>query len=143
MSDAPAPYAGFLGTWILIPDSCDYQQGAPPRSGSYRIALDGDRLSFHVEWIDAAGEQQRATFSALPNGGKEPFAGGELADALEVRAVSERELNSYAYWQGRECMVAQRQLDDSGAAMRITQVVRFPDGTQLANVSVYRKVVLN
>ena len=36
-------------------------------------------------------------------------------------------------------MVAQRQLDASGNAMRVTQVVRFADGTSAANVAVYRR----
>jgi len=36
-------------------------------------------------------------------------------------------------------MVAQRQLDDSGQAMRVTQLVRLADGEHLANVSVYRR----
>ncbi len=40
-------------------------------------------------------------------------------------------------------MVAQRQLDDTGTAMRVTQLVRFPDGTHAANVSIYRKQVRN
>jgi len=142
MSNAPL-YAGFLGSWVLIPESCDYQQGEPPQSGHYRIDDGGGRLTFHMEWTDATGAAKRASFSGNADGGKETFPGGERADELEIRAVSERELNSYAYWQGNERMVAQRQLDDSGMAMRITQVVRFPDGTQLANVSVYRKLVRN
>jgi hypothetical protein len=36
-------------------------------------------------------------------------------------------------------MVAQRQLGDSGDAMRTVQMVRLPDGTSPANVSVYRR----
>ncbi len=40
-------------------------------------------------------------------------------------------------------MVAQRQLDDRGAAMRVTQLVRFDDGTTLANTSIYRRQLPN
>ena len=39
-------------------------------------------------------------------------------------------------------MIAQRQLDETGTAMRITQLVRFSDGSQAANVGVYRKAAL-
>ena len=57
--------------------------------------------------------------------------------------MSERELTSVATWRGKRRMVAQRQLDATGGAMRVTQVVFLPDGSHLANVAIYRKVVSN
>lgn len=134
-------YAKFLGLWQLIPESCQYEQGDPPRSGTYRIEeAPGGVVSFEAHWVDASGESQSVRFAGPPDGQKMPFAGGELADALAVEAVSERELNTYAYYEGKELMVAQRQLDASGQAMRITQLVRLPMGQSPANVSIYRRV---
>ena len=143
MSESAPIYAAFLGTWILIPDSCDYEQGEPPQSGTYQIADDAGRLELTMQWIDSAGDSHTAKFDGVPNGERVPFDGGELADALSISTPSARELNSSAYWQGEELMFAQRQLDDTGAAMRVTQLIRFHDGNSLANVSVYRKQVLN
>ena len=79
----------------------------------------------------------------MEDGGDPPprTAGGELADAIAIEAVSPRELNSYAYWQGRQLMVAQRQLDDTGLHMRVVQAVHLPDGTRPVNVSIYRRVL--
>lgn len=139
MSDSLPLYAGFLGTWILLPESCDYEQGEPPASGTYRIEERDGRLEFAMDWTDSAGKTHHAEFSGVPDGRREPFDGGELADALSVTAVSARELTSAAYRNGAELMVAQRQLDDTGSAMRVTQLVRFLDGTHAANVGVYRK----
>ncbi len=140
----PQPtYAGFLGTWILIPASCDYEQGEPPTSGTYRIAEHDGRLEFTIDWTDAEGKPHHAEFSGVPDGRKMPFDGGELADAMSITAVSARELTSSAYLDGAELMVAQRQLDDTGLAMRVTQVVRFVNGSHAANVSVYRRHVRN
>lgn len=137
-------YSGFLGTWDLLPESCDYQQGDAPRSGTYLIEEDeSGRLSFTVDWTDAEGASHQATLSGMPDGKPAPFAGGDLADAVSVQAVSTRELNSSAFYKGKKRMVAQRQLDDTGMAMRVTQVIYFPDGSQLANVGIYRKRVLN
>ena len=39
-------YKDFLGSWQLIPDSCKYQQGEPPKSGEYHIEVDGELLVF-------------------------------------------------------------------------------------------------
>ena len=131
-------WQGFLGLWVLDPDSCQYEQGDPPRSGSYRIEETPDgRLAFHMEWVDAEGEAHKASFTGKPDGRPEPFAGGELADAMSVTPVSARELNSAAYMKGRELMIASRQLDDTGGAMRLIQAVLLPDGTKPTNISIY------
>ncbi|MEM6996146.1 MAG: hypothetical protein AAF721_36905 [Myxococcota bacterium] len=136
----PPTYSGFLGGWELIVDSCRYEQGAPPRSGSYRIeAVTGGDLTFTADWIDDAGNAETVTFRGPPDGSRVPLPGGELADALAIDAVSPRELNTMAYKNGKELMIVQRQLDTTGAAMRVTQLVRLPDGTSPSNVSVYRR----
>ncbi|MCA9670187.1 MAG: hypothetical protein KC503_31550 [Myxococcales bacterium] len=140
MNDKPPLYAGFIGTWVLIPESCQYEQGPPPRSGTYRIeASDDDQLDFFMDWIDHEGSARSASFGGKADGSRVPFPGGELADAFSIEPVSPRELNSRAFYRGVERMVAQRQLDEHGVAMRVTQLVRLPGGESLANVSIYRK----
>lgn len=136
---ASAIYSGFLGTWTLDPDSCDYEQSEPPKEGTYRIEERGDQLHFIMRWVDEKDEEHLLSFSGPPNGQALPFPGGVLADALAIKAVSERELNTSAYFQGEERMIAQRQLDATGYAMRVTQVVRFSDGSSAANIAVYHK----
>ena len=139
-----APYEAFLGLWQLIPESCRYQQGDAPRSGTYRIdEPQPGHLRFTAMWIDGDGNDQSVTFEGPADGRQMPFDGGDLADALAIAAVSDRELNSYAYRAGQELMVAQRQLDATGAAMRITQLVRLPNGESPANVSIYRRITPN
>jgi len=133
-------YSAFLGDWRLIPESCQYDQGEAPASGSYRISVGAEGiLSLTTQWKEPNGQAHSFTLSGKPDGSKAPFDGGDLADALAITAVSPRELNSYAYLRGKELMVAQRQLDDTGRAMRVTQLVRLPDGTRPSNVSVYLK----
>lgn len=139
----PAAYQAFLGTWILMPQTCDYEQGDPPVSGRYVISEHEGRLRFVIEWTDADGASHRHEFSGKPDGSREPFSGGDLADCLATRAVSPRELTTYGYYQGRECMVAQRQLDDSGQAMRVTQLVRLDEGSTFANVAIYRRYLVH
>lgn len=136
-------YRSFIGTWTLIPESCQYEQGDPPRDGTYRIAQEGARLRFTIDWTDASDNAQQVTFAGVPDGVPAPFDGGALADALCVTVVSPRELNSSALYRGKERMVAQRQLDATEQAMRVVQVVRLSDGKSEVNVSVYRREVLH
>lgn len=139
MRDQLPAHAGFLGTWVLMPETCVYEQGLPPRSGIYRIAEDGELLRFTIDWVAADGATHHVTFAGRPDGIATPFAGGDAVDAMAITLVSPRDLRSSAYWRGQERMVAQRQLDARGDAMRVTQVVRFADGTHAANVALYRR----
>ncbi len=138
MSDAPI-YRAFLGSWVLVPESCDYEQSEPPKSGTHRISETSVGLRFDMSWVDAMGEEHSASFSGIPDGELRPFDGGELADALSITAASERDLRSSVFYRGTERMAAQYQLDDTGQAMRVTQLVRLPDGTAPINTGTYRK----
>lgn len=136
----PRPiYAGFLGTWILVPESCNYEQGPPPQQAQYHISEREGRVSFRVDRVDADGAAHQVSFSGFPDGQPVPFAGGDLADALAISAPSPRVLNSSAFRQGVELMLAERQLDETKTAMRVVQQVRLPDGSRPTNISVYRK----
>ena len=139
MFDIEKKIHNFLGLWELIPESCKFQQGETPLSGSYKIEYVDGRLVFTMHWTNKNNESNSVVFSGKPDGMRVPFNGGDLADEMSICAVSTRELNSYAYLKGKELMVAQRQLDDTGLAMRITQLVRLPDGTNISNESIYRR----
>ena len=132
-------YEAFLGTWTLEPASCVYEQSEAPAESTHRIFVEGKKLIITMHWTLADATKHQMQFSGIPNGKPMPFAGGELADALAIHAISKRELTTSAYWKGKEIMLSQRQLDDTGSAMRVTQIVRFQGGTHAANVGVYRK----
>lgn len=129
----------FVGTWILIPESCRFEQGDPPRSGRYRIEEHEGRAVFTIEWTAADGTFDRVELTGVPDGEPRPFAGGQAIDALAIEVASDRDLRTRGFWQGQELMVAQYQLDDTRSAMRVIQLLRFPDGSRMTNVSVYRK----
>ncbi|MGH1420058.1 MAG: hypothetical protein ACRBCJ_14480 [Hyphomicrobiaceae bacterium] len=132
-------YSKFLGTWVLDAPSCLYEQGAPPRSETHRIDLDGEELVFNMDWVDATGEAHHASFRAKPDGSHIPFDAGPLADTLCVRAKSETELNSSALRDGVELMVAERTLSGSGTTMHFLQKVNLPDGTSPTNRATYHR----
>jgi hypothetical protein len=107
MADPLAGCAAFLGTWVLMPETCVYEQGAPPRAGTYRIAAEGDALRFTIDWTAADGAAHHATFAGRPDGVAVPFAGGDAVDALAITLASPATCST-AFWRGQERMVAQR-----------------------------------
>jgi hypothetical protein len=130
-------YKNFLGAWSLDTATCEYEQGEPPWSDLHRIEEDGDELVFIMDWTDAEGETHHASFRAKPDGSMIPFNGGPLADALQVSAPSETELNSSAFRGGVELMTAVRTLDDDGVTLNLKQTVQLPDGTSPSNYGTY------
>ena len=60
-------YKDFLGSWQLIPDSCKYQQGEPPKSGEYHIEVDGELLVFKMIWTDSEDKKYEIQFSGVPD----------------------------------------------------------------------------
>lgn len=130
-------YKNFLGTWTLDTASCDYQQGEPPWSDRHRITAEGGDLIIDLDWTDAEGNTHHASLRARPDGTKIPFNGGPLADALQVTAPSEDELNSSAFRDGVELMTATRTLDRDGLSFELVQTVHLPDGTSPSNKGIY------
>lgn len=133
------PYRNFIGTWVLDTATCEYEQGDPPWDDTHKIAEDGAELVFILDWTDAEGETHHASFRAKPDGTKIPFNGGPLADALQVTAPSQTELNSSAFRDGIELMTAARTLEEDGESFELIQTVHLPDGTSSSNRAIYVK----
>ena len=133
-------YLGFLGNWELIPLTCAYEQGDAPIAGTYSIEENEGVLTFYMGWTDTGGGQHDYSFGAKPDGKRKPFKGGALADSISINAASANELNSAAYKDGKELMLATRTLSDDGDYMEVCQLVRLPDLTEPTNFARYRRV---
>ena len=138
MAEQPL-YHQFIGHWTLLAESCVYEQGNAPTAGSYCIAEGEGGLLFTMRWTGAEGEQHDHSFTAPADGECHPFNGGALADALSVTAKSAQELNSAAFKDGKELMLAMRTLSSDGLFMDVKQSVRLPDLTEPSNFSRYKR----
>ena len=133
-------YQAFLGTWVLDPTTCRYEQGEPPRADRHRIVADGYDLVITMDSTDAGGEDHHVSFRAPANGQEIPFNAGPLADTLCLTLPSPHELHLAASCDGLELMTATRTLDADGTTLHLVQTVHLPDFTAPANRATYRKV---
>lgn len=136
MSD---PIAPFLGSWILDTDACDYEQGEPAQSGSYKIEADDLGLTFHMRWIDAEGQEEAVSFTGQPGTRETALKKSGLADALVLYLETEGGLVSEARRGGTVIMRAVRRLSDNATTLTIEQTVHLPDDSTLTNTMVYRR----
>ena len=133
-------FSRFLGAWALDRDTCNYEQGSPPRSGRETISLEGEDIVLDMQWIDAEGNQLSAQFRGRSDGAPVAFAGGPLADSLCLAAPTQDALTISAFRDGILIMLAERTLSRDGLTMHVHQKVYLPDGTAPSNHADYRRV---
>ena len=140
----PEHIVPFLGSWQLLPETCEYEQGLAPKSGTYRIILDKGELSFLIAKSDLQNKKTEFELKGKADGEKRPFAVKDVIDTLSIELRNaNKEIWIIGFWGEKEQMVSQLQLDKSGQALRVTQVVFFTDGTKMTNSAVYSKRVVN
>ena len=133
-------HRNFLGTWSLDPETCDYEQGEPPRADRHHIAEDAGDLVITMDWTDADGETHHASFRAPLDGSKMPFNGGPLADALQLKTPSSSELSLSAFCDGLELMTAMRTMSTDSSSLLLVQTVHLADFTAPENRGTYFRV---
>lgn len=127
---------GFLGTWVLVPASCNFDLGAPPRDGRYRIERAGEGLKVSMKWADHAGTVRANSFEAVPDGRLYPGDGG--IDALSMVLTEDDVLDTLAYRDGEVMMVTRRVLSQDQRTMTVLMSGRRADGSLWENRAVYR-----
>ena len=133
-------YSGFLGRWRLETAKSQFDQGAAPLAGELHIVEEADALAFHITQTDAEGETATLTFRGAPDGKRQPFNGGPLADEIGVTANSKSELDTIAYRKGEALMIAKRRLVNDGQGLVVTQTVKISEHEQPQNRLTYTRL---
>lgn len=65
--DASSSLGPFTGTWNLIPESCNYEQGIPPVSATHTFTSTGtpNQLHFVVHWKEVDGKENHSEYDVL------------------------------------------------------------------------------
>jgi len=125
----------YLGSWQLIPELCNYQQGEAPRSGLYVIAESAGALRLTVDWVDRAGLEHHIEFGGLPDGSEQKVDTPGLTHMTLTR-VDSRTLDSAAYLGGERVMYARRVAHAN--LLSTLQRMRTPAG-EVSIFQVYRR----
>lgn len=130
---------GFLGKWQMRAKMSSYAVGKPPKSGTYEILQDGYKLTFIMDWVDAAGETQHMTYSEICDGQFHPYADAPIADEICLTLRSDRILESVAKLAGEVKLTAIREITAEGQ-LKVVMSAKTPDGTAFSNHSIYQKL---
>jgi len=131
--------SGFCGIWELISEKCSYSIGEPPKSGTYEINFDRDKVHFHVSWEDKDYKKFQVKFAGIPDGIKYPYEDNPHVDTVKYEITSAGDFMSIAYKGNLIINEASRVLSEDGNFLYVTQKVLGPDGELHANSSVYKR----
>lgn len=129
---------GFLGKWQMLPEESDYAAGVPPKSGTYEILRNGDKLTFIMNWVSDTGKSQHMAYSEICDGQFHPYTDAPIADEICLTLQSDTILHSVARLNGKVALKAIRQLKAN--QLIVTMSANLPDGTPFENHSVYKKL---
>jgi hypothetical protein len=130
----------YLGTWILLPELCLYEEGNPPASGIYRISQLGDDVRISIEWKAQDGSKHQIEFQAPDSGVKQP-SNNPGTSHFSITRVSPLILDSRAYAGEEEVGYARRRASDDGLLLATVQAGRRTNGTSFRNFQVYRRQI--
>jgi hypothetical protein len=128
----------FVGTWELDPSTLDYQFGRPGRRATYMIEAAPEGLMFTLDAEDADGKPLKFTYGGWLDGRDQPLPGRDAVliltryDANNIESVLKRGGKVVDRWT--------RELLPDLRTMRIVQHGVKPDGAELRNTSIYRRV---
>ncbi len=129
----------FAGRWELIPELSFYEQGEPPESGTYTIDVDGETVSFTIEWsID--GADQSIAFGGPLDGECHAVPEPDGAEVSYTR-VDASVLESTLVVGGKRLAFARRQVSSDRTLMAVLQENTVADGGKVRITQVYRRHV--
>lgn len=127
----------FPGTWVLDPDTLDYQFGRPGRRATYVIEAIPDGLLFHLDAEDADQNPIKVIYGGKLDGSDQPLGDGEAV--LVLTRFGENMIESTLKRQGKVVDRWTREMLPDRRTMKITQHVLTPNGEEFRNTSIYRK----
>lgn len=125
--------------WLLIPELCIYEEGAPPSAGEYHVCMRAGTVAITIRWTDAAGQKHLIEFGG-PCDGKPRATDQPGVASVSFIQVDASTLDSTAFAaDGSEVMYARRRKSEDGQLLCTLQRLRRADGSRYGIVQVYRR----
>ncbi len=127
----------FLGSWTLIPELCQYQDGYPPKSGRYEIDLKDGEAKFDIVWTDEKGKDHEIKYGGPVDGTVNALNGGKIE--VSFTRVDQLRLDSSTYSGGFEASHVHRKASEDGKLMIVVTTHNHDTESATRNFQVYRK----
>jgi hypothetical protein len=130
----------FLASWQLFPEKANYEQGIPPKSGTYKIesSLKGDTISVTQNWVTVENEAFFSQYEIKPLDELLPFDNKELANSYKAKFTTSSTLE-VAFYDIHDilCLEIKKEILPNGF-LKVIQT-NFEKGIAKTNIDVYHK----
>ncbi len=128
-----------MGTWVLNVAKSKYEPGPPPKSltRTYTAAANGYR--FTSDGVSASGQKTHVEFTAVFDGKYHPMSGTSTADAIMVKRIDARTVESIQMKGAKEVMRTTRVVSNDGKVLTSTAKGTDAAGKPTSNVEVFEK----
>ena len=127
----------FAGTWQLIPELCQYQDGQPPRDCTYAITTRDQDVTCTLSWTDEHEKAHDLSYGGPMDGTVIALKGNKL-EASFTRIDAYR-LDSSSYFDGRETAYAHRKVSQDHSLMVVLMVHHHKEDRSTRNFQIYRR----
>jgi predicted transcriptional regulator len=130
----------FLYAWQLIPEKCDYQYGAPPKSSIYKMegSDNSPYLTVSLSWLTHDNQSFQTAYRLIPDGQAHPFDHPEVAADIQGEFIGSHTFKVRASTAGKLVWEVTKEIQPNGY-MKLTQEGLAEDGSPYTNVQFYHK----
>ena len=129
----------FLGKWKLLPGKSEYAKGNPPQKALYSFKKGPNKsLDVFIKWTDNEGNEFEVQYNIIPDGQRKKYDHPEIAEEVMSEFVSDHQLNSFAYKDGKTIGFTARRIDEEGI-MKVVQRFYTSDGNHFDTIQYYKK----
>jgi ABC-type transport system substrate-binding protein len=128
-----------IGTWKLNTAKSKYSPGPAPKSATITYEETADGIKRTGESIDADGNKTSFEYTAKYDGKDYPVSGSDLFDAIALKRLNDRTVESTLKKSGKVVTTARRVVSKDGKTLTLTITGTNAKGQKMKNIAVYEK----
>jgi hypothetical protein len=130
----------FLAAWQLFPEKGTYEKGHRPKSGIYKIELEGTgkQLMISMNWVSLEDQAFSSKYVITPDGEEYPLENHEMADVIKSQFIDAVAFETSFIRDNRLALAVRHEITPKGF-LKVIQTHFGEDDEKLTNEEIYHK----
>jgi len=130
----------FLASWQLFPEKGTYEFGSRPKSGIFRIELEGTgkQLAISMNWVSIEDQAFSSNYIVTPDGKETDFDNHELGDTIRAEFIDSLSFKTAFFKNQKPSLEVLHEITPKGY-LKVTQHNYNERGEKFVNEEIYHK----
>lgn len=130
----------FLAAWQLFPEKCEFEKGAPPKSGHYTMETNdaGNQLIITNHWVALDNSAYYSEYRFIPDGRPQPFENQDFADTITGDITNASTMVLSFEKNGEIALEVCKEILPNGY-LKITQIRKDENNQAFKTIEIYHK----